>query len=202
VVNLHTDIETLKAKGTGAEAEIEDHGNISAETSRRLACDAGVIHWLDRQTDALTGGEPLSVGRKTRTVPPAIRRALQRRDRGCRFPGCTCTRFVDAHHIHHWADGGETHIDNLVLLCRHHHRLVHEGGFGLARSITGAFHFNDPTGKRIPDAPERRFSGNFFAVLSGNDESGITITPETPVPDWLGESMDDTIVVHNLRLLE
>ncbi len=129
VVNVHTDMETLKADGSGAEAELEEAGKVSAETSRRLACDAGVIHWLDRQGDPFSGAEPLSVGRKTRTVPPAIRRALQRRDRGCRFPGCTCTRFVDAHHIHHWADGGETHIDNLVLLCRHHHRLVHEGGF-------------------------------------------------------------------------
>ena len=64
-------------------------------------------------------------------MSPAIRRVLQRRDGGCRFPGCSATRFVDAHHIHHWADGGETHLGNLVLLCRHHHRLVHEGGFGL-----------------------------------------------------------------------
>ncbi len=133
VVNVHTDMETLKAEGSGAEAELEEDGKVSAETSRRLSCDAGVIHWLERQGDPLSGAEPLSVGRKTRTVPPAIRRALQRRDRGCRFPGCTCTRYVDAHHIHHWADGGATHIDNLVLLCRHHHRLVHEGGFGLNR---------------------------------------------------------------------
>ncbi|MGH6628122.1 MAG: DUF222 domain-containing protein, partial [Burkholderiales bacterium] len=134
VVNVHTDLETLRKDGSGAESELEDNGNVSAETSRRLACDAGVVHWLNRNGIVPGTGEPLSVGRKTRTVPPAIRRALQRRDGGCRFPGCTCTRFVDAHHIHHWADGGETDIDNLVLLCRHHHRLVHEGGFGLSRT--------------------------------------------------------------------
>ncbi|MGH6820789.1 MAG: DUF222 domain-containing protein, partial [Methylocella sp.] len=126
VVNIHTQIETLKADGCGAESELEDGGNVPAETSRRLACDAGVVHWLDRHGNSPHGAEALSVGRKTRTVPPAIRRALQRRDGGCRFPGCTCSRFVDAHHIHHWADGGATHINNLVLLCRHHHRLVHE----------------------------------------------------------------------------
>ena len=74
----------------------------SSETSRRLACDASVVHWLDTQK-----GELLSIGRKSRTIPPAIRRALQRRDGRCRFPGCTCSRFVDAHHVHHWADGGE-----------------------------------------------------------------------------------------------
>ena len=96
-----------------------------AETSRRMACDASVVHWHETQD-----GEPLSVGRKTRSIPLAIRRALQRRDGGCRFPGCTCSRFVDAHHITHWADGGETGMDNLVLLCRRHHRMVHEGGSG------------------------------------------------------------------------
>ncbi len=74
-------------------------------------------------------GEPLDVGRKTRVIPPAMHRALKRRDRGCRFPGCVNTRFVDGHHIRHWADGGATCVDNLVLLCRHHHRLLHEGGY-------------------------------------------------------------------------
>ena len=68
-----------------------------------MSCDAGIVHWLENGA-----GEPLSVGRKTRSVPPAIRRALQRRDGGCRFPGCSCSRFVDAHHIRHWADGGQT----------------------------------------------------------------------------------------------
>ena len=110
--------------------------------------------------------------------------------------------WVDAHHIHHWADGGATHINNLVLQCRHHHRLVHEGGFGLARIAASEFRFTDPAGKRIPDAPEKRFRGNFFELLAVNRSTGITITPETPVPDWLGESMDDDIVVHHLMLRE
>ena len=73
-------------------------------------------------------GSVLDVGRKTRTVPPAIRRALDHRGGGCRFPGCGL-RFCDAHHIKHWADGGETRLDQLVLLCRRHHRAVHEEGF-------------------------------------------------------------------------
>jgi len=200
VINVHTGMETLKADGTGAEAEIEDNGKVSAETSRRLACDAGVVHWLNGQADPTAGVEPLSVGRKTRSVPPAIRRALQRRDRGCRFPGCTCTRFVDAHHIHHWADGGETHIDNLVLLCRQHHRLVHEGGFGLSRTPAGGLDFTGPASRRIPAVPEKRFSGNVLEIFAGNEKRGIAITPDTPVPDWLGESMDDEIFVHQMML--
>ena len=116
LVNIHTEVETLTASGAGAESECEDCGNVSAETSRRMACDASVVHWHETKS-----GEPLNIGRKTRSIPPAIRRAIKRRDWGCRFPGCTCSKFVDAHHIQHWADGGETSMDNLVLLCRRHH---------------------------------------------------------------------------------
>ena len=155
MVHVHTDMETLKAEGTGGEAELETGGNISAETARRVSCDAGLVQWLDK-----ADGEPLSIGRKTRTIPPAIRRALQRRDGGCRFPGCTCSRFVDAHHIQHWADGGETSVENLVLLCRHHHRLVHEGGFGICTSTLGMIEFTNPAGEVIPTGPARNSRGN------------------------------------------
>jgi hypothetical protein len=109
VVNIHTEPDVLAADGEAAHAECDEGGRVSAETSRRLACDAAVVRWHE---DA--NGEPLSIGRKSRTIPPAIRRALQKRDGGCRFPGCSCRRFVDAHHIVHWADGGETAMDNLV----------------------------------------------------------------------------------------
>jgi hypothetical protein len=102
---------------------IEDGPVLAPDVVRRLACDSAIVRVLE------TGaGEPLDVGRKTRVIPPGLRRALKRRDRGCRFPGCANRRFVDGHHIVHWADGGETKLDNLVLLCRHHHRLLHEGG--------------------------------------------------------------------------
>ncbi|MGK2927330.1 MAG: HNH endonuclease signature motif containing protein, partial [Lysobacterales bacterium] len=142
-------------------------------------------------------GEPLSVGRKTRSIPPAIRRALRRRDGGCRFPGCCATRYVDAHHIHHWADGGETRMDNLVLLCRRHHRLVHEGGFGLKVAIGGGFRFTEPNGTLLPNAPDGRSRGNVGAICSANDADGLQITARTAVPDWRGEQMD-----HQLAVLE
>jgi 5-methylcytosine-specific restriction endonuclease McrA len=90
-------------------------------TSQRLACDASLVH-MRHDADGV-----LDVGRKTRTIPLSIRRALTARDAGCRFPGCTSRR-CDAHHLTHWADGGATSVDNLVLLCRRHHRAVHEGG--------------------------------------------------------------------------
>ena len=88
-------------------------------------------------------GEPLSIGRRSRSIPPPMRRALRIRDGGCRFPGCTNNRFVDGHHIKHWADGGETSLDNLVLLCRHHHHLVHEGGFICEKAGGGEVRFRD-----------------------------------------------------------
>lgn len=197
VINLHTDIDTLKENGGGAEGELEDQANVPAGTCRRLACDASVVHWLEDHD-----GEALSIGRKSRTIPPPIRRALQRRDRGCRFPGCSATRFVDGHHIHHWADGGETSLNNLVLLCRRHHRLVHEGGFGLQRTIEGDFVFTAPDGRRIPPVFEEGPRGDVFQVVAENQHGDIRITPKTPVPDWYGERIDYDTVIHHLFRLE
>jgi hypothetical protein len=193
LINIHTDIETLTEDGTGAESEIEERGHVSAETSRRMACNCSVVHWYDSKA-----GEPLGVGRKTRSIPPAIRRALRRRDGGCRFPGCSCSRFVDAHHIQHWADGGETSMDNLVLLCRRHHRLVHEEAFGLNRAVNGAIHFSLPDGKVIPQGPDTRFSGNVVALRSRNQEKGLNITSKTVVTKWCGEKMDHQMAVLGL----
>ena len=95
-------------------------------------------------------GNPLDVGRKQRTVPLAIKRALLARDRGCTFPGCHRTHYVDAHHIRHWAVGGETSAGNLILLCTQHHRLLHEGRFRVRRDIEGAICFERHDGRVIP----------------------------------------------------
>lgn len=124
-----------------------DAHRVSAETSRRVACDAAVVQMRHDAT-----GEVLDAGRRTRTVPPAIRRALTARDRSCRFPGCTSRR-CDAHHLEHWADGGATGLDNLVLLCRRHHRAVHEGGFRVAAGEAGATAFWRPDGERLDMVP-------------------------------------------------
>jgi hypothetical protein len=197
MVHVHTDMETLKQGGTGGEAELEEGGNISAETARRVSCDAGLVHWLDT-----SNGEPLSIGRKSRTIPPAIRRALQRRDGGCRFPGCTNSHFVDAHHIQHWADGGETAMENLVSLCRHHHRLVHEGGFGIRASTLGVIEFSNPDGEIIPTGPDTRSRGNFSKLFDSHAHCGIHITPKTAQSQWLGETMDDDMAIQVMLQLE
>ena len=122
-VVVHVDAEALHESSESGDSMFENGVRVPAGTSRRIACDASRVI-MTHESD----GSVLDVGRKTRTVPPAIRRALDHRDGGCRFPGCGL-RFCDAHHIKHWADGGETRLDNLALLCRRHHRAVHEEGF-------------------------------------------------------------------------
>ena len=152
-VMLHVDSETLRSEGEPGQSELEDGTRVSAETSRRLSCDASVV-----RIGHGSNGSVLDVGRKTRTIPPAVRRALEVRDRGCRFPGCG-SRFTDAHHVEHWADGGDTKLENLLLLCSHHHRLVHEEEWKVewwGRDRQPAF--VDPRGQvhmgRPPEAPE------------------------------------------------
>jgi hypothetical protein len=130
-------------------SHLEQGPHVSAETARRLSCDGAIVALLEDSK-----GIPLSIGRKSRTIPPGMRRALVARDGGCRFPGCTHTKFVDGHHIQHWANGGETSLDNLVLLCRRHHRLVHEGGFGCEKSASGDVVFLSPGNERLPDFHE------------------------------------------------
>jgi len=158
-VVVHVDEEALAGRGGGC--ELEEGPALASETARRLSCDASIVVLRERN------GKPLSVGRKTRAVPAGLRRALRRRDRGCRFPGCESRRFVDAHHVEHWARGGDTSLDNLVLLCRRHHRLVHEGGYGIERRPRGRFRFLDPYGAPVPDAP-RPPPGGVEALLVNN----------------------------------
>jgi hypothetical protein len=147
LVVMHVDEPALRADSADGDALLEDGTRVSAETSRRFACDASRVimtHGSD--------GSVLDVGRKTRTVPPRMRRALDHRDGGCRFPGCG-SRFCDAHHVRHWADGGETTLDNLVLLCRVHHRAVHEEGFEV-EIVAGEPRFRWPDGRPLPDPPD------------------------------------------------
>ncbi len=146
-VVVHVDEGVLENDDAPGQSALEDGPYVSAEGSRRVACDAATVvmrHGRD--------GRTLDVGRKTRTVPPALRRALTARDRRCRFPSC-CARHCDAHHMHHWAQGGATKLDNLVLLCRRHHRAVHEGGFAVHLADSGDVRFFWPYGRLLTSAP-------------------------------------------------
>jgi hypothetical protein len=152
---------------------------ISAEASRRLLCDAGVVPLLE---DA--AGKTIDVGRKSRSVPAALRRALEHRDGGCRFPGCSNTRWVDAHHVDHWIDGGETSLTNTVLLCRRHHRYLHEYGYSM-ELVDGAATFRDAEGKVIPPCPPRPPLTR--AGLAAMRAERPTITSRTNEPGWDGQ---------------
>ncbi len=144
-VVVHADAATLAERGETGRSEL-DGVRVSAETSRRMACDAARVAMGHRD------GEVVSVGRRTRTIPPHIRRALEERDRGCRYPGCA-SRFTEAHHVKHWADGGETSLANTILLCRRHHRLVHEGGTRMALDRDGKAAFFTRAGQVLGTAP-------------------------------------------------
>ena len=135
---VHVAAETLRKRAAGC-CEIEHGPSIPAETARRFSCDASVVALIEDED-----GEPLNVGRKTRIISAPLRRLLTARDKGCRFPGCCNARYIDMHHIKHWANGGETKPSNLVSLCRFHHRAVHEGGFDVQILDDGAFRFVQP----------------------------------------------------------
>jgi hypothetical protein len=137
--------EALRA-GSG---ELDHAGAVSSSVARRLACDAAVMRVV-----LSARSEPLDVGRRTKVVPPSMRRAVIVRDRTCRFPGCDRPHpWCDAHHIVHWADGGPTAASNLVLLCRRHHRLVHRGsgGFTLELDDGGRPVFRRPDGSVLAE---------------------------------------------------
>ena len=176
---IHVSAETLRTDGAvdvDDPPAIKDGPVLAPETVRRLACDAAIVPLIESAS-----GEPLALGRKARVVSPALRRALKRRDKGCRFPGCTYARWVDAHHVDHWADGGETRLDNLVLLCRYHHRLHHEGGYRIER-VEGEFRFVDRFGREIPSTGERRFRGNVFALIDADVADGVEVDSATTTP--------------------
>jgi hypothetical protein len=150
-VVVHVDSQALAGAERGPRrCETEDGAPLAPETARRLSCDASRVEIADGSQG------PLDIGRRTRTVPAAMRRALASRDGGCRFPGCTHTRWTDAHHIRHWSQGGETSTENLVLLCRRHHRLVHEGGFRVDRAPEGEVRFCRSDGTVVEDSPPLR----------------------------------------------
>lgn len=186
-VVLHVDRTTLEAEGDPGRSELEDGTRVSAEASRRVSCDAGLVR-IARGPD----GSALDVGRRTRTIPPALRRALDARDRGCRFPGCGL-RFTDAHHVVHWANGGATSLDNTVLLCRYHHRLVHEGGWAVESWGKGRLGFRDPRGScHLEGRPKRARGapavGHANALVARNRRRGVDPGPWTASARWKREA--------------
>jgi len=142
LVVIHADDSALRG-GIG-------RSDLPIETVKRLTCDCSIVKVVEDHD-----GTPLDVGRKQRVVSIRLRRALWARDRGCVFPGCRNRIYVQAHHRHHWTHGGDTDIGNLTLLCTHHHRLVHEGGFTIRSEQDDRLTFVRPDGRVIPRAGYR-----------------------------------------------
>jgi hypothetical protein len=182
-VTVHVDAEVLADVHADGRCELEDGSTIAADTMRRLSCDADVVAVVHGKE-----GQPLGSGRRTRKVTSRLRRALWERDRGCGFPGCTCQRFLHAHHVRHWGDGGPTQMDNLLMLCPYHHRLVHECGFSIEQS-PGGLRFLNPDGEAIvPGAWMPAVHED--PLLLWRRQHPHTIDANTTMPGWDGESAD------------
>src|SRR6266508_2599815 len=185
-VVVHVDAPALADPEQPGQSALEDGTGVSAETSRRLACDASRVVMRHDED-----GRVVEIGARTRTIPPALRRALQHRDRGCRFPGCG-VRFGQGHHLHHWAQGGPTTLSNLALLCRRHHRAVHEEGYQVARGPDGALRFSRPDGRPLPEVPLAAVvhGDAVTALRAHHDTLGLRLHARTAIPGWLGERLN------------
>jgi hypothetical protein len=146
-ISLHADLEALTTSAAGV-TELAHGGMVPNETARRLSCEARVevvIH----NDDVIVG-----VGRNSRVVPGWLRRLVWDRDGGrCRFPACETSRWLEVHHIQHWADGGSTDLDNLILMCGHHHRFLHESGWHVSGSPDDRLIFRRPDWQPYPPIP-------------------------------------------------
>ena len=185
-VVVHVDAAVLADPDQPGQSVLEEGSHVSAETSRRLACDASrVVMQHDDE------GRIVEVGARTRTIPPALRRALLHRDRSCRFPGCH-VRVGQGHHVRHWAQGGPTTLGNLVLLCRRHHHAVHEEGYKVALGSDGALDFRRPDGRPLPEVPPTAPvpTDPIHSLHAQHGALGLQLHARTACPGWLGERLD------------
>ncbi len=170
-----------------------DHGTrIAHQTVRRLMCDASltfVLHGPD--------GTPTNISAHAPTIPTALARAVKLRDGACVFPGCTRQSFVDLHHIHHRADGGQNTLTNLACLCRTHHRMIHQGGYTITATTAGHYQFHRPDGTALLTEPTSVPPGD-RAVRQHNITHGIHPSLETLIPDWDGQRPDYPMIIDAL----
>jgi hypothetical protein len=185
-VVVHVDAQVLADPDQPGQSVLDGGARVSPETSQRLACDASRV--VMRHDDH---GHLLEIGARTRTIPPALRRALHHRDRSCRFPGCG-VRFGQGHHLRHWAQGGPTTLSNLALLCRRHHRAVHEEGYQVARGPDGALRVRRPDGRPLPEvpAPAPVPEKPVEALRVAHEAQGLRLTAWTACAGWLGERLN------------
>jgi Domain of unknown function (DUF222)/HNH endonuclease len=187
---VHVDVRSL-IDGSGDRCEVVDGPSIASETARRLTCDCSLQVYYE------VDGALVDVGRTKRTVGTRMRRALEARDEGCVFPGCGRTRYLDAHHIVHWVHDGKTEMVNLALLCGHHHRLVHEGGFKMQVEQDMTFTFFRPNGEVVPRRPDLG-KGDPHALVAEHHREKIAIDERTCTTLWDGYQPNFADCVHAL----
>ncbi|MEH6593712.1 MAG: DUF222 domain-containing protein [Halioglobus sp.] len=206
-IMLHVDIDTLRKHGCeGYKGErrcnLDDKHWLSPKIARRLSCDATLVTVLEDDK-----GKVLNIGRRARTIPAAINRALSLRDKTCRVPGCCQSKNLDCHHVRHWVDGGDTSLDNLVRVCRRHHVLLHQGAFNIHvenAEATGEpqLVFTTPAGQKIeanffPQFPEQPAEE---AALQALADAAPDVDARTAQTQWDGVSCDyDTAIYALLR---
>jgi hypothetical protein len=185
-VVVHVDAEVLTDGAEDGASWMADGTRVSAETCRRLACDAARVMMLHAADGSL-----LDVGRRTRAISPGLRRALEHRDGGCRFPGCGL-RLCDVHHVEFWGEGGGTSLGNTLLLCRRHHRAVHEEGFAVDLLPNGKARFYRPDGRLLPEAPALpAVARQPVTVLAERLAShGVEVDAGATLPAWWGGPID------------
>jgi len=171
--------EPVKPSG-GPDCYIENEVALPVEAARRVSCGC------NRVIAETNGNEVLNIGRSTRAISTGIRRALAIRDGQCMFPGCDCSKYLDAHHIIHWANGGVTSLDNLMLVCHYHHVLLHEGGYSVERLVTGELVFYKPDGMILSNTPEPIVSDDVIPPSSAELWS------------WNGDRMDYDMATQSL----
>ncbi len=184
LVVVNVDAHVLSHDAEGGLCELDGGPALAPETARRLACDASAVVMARDEA-----GNPVQVGARTRTIPTRLRRAVRARDEGCRFPACGGRRFVDVHHVRHRAQGGTNELGNLVTLCWFHHRLVHEGGWGLRLDADGVVHAIRPNGEVLARHRGTGRSGG-SGIEGCNRERGVIVHPDTCIPRWAGERLD------------
>ena len=184
-VVVHVDQKVLADPEQPGQSALEGGIGVSAETSRRIACDASVVEMKHDET-----GNVLDVGRRTRTIPPAIRRALDARDPTCVWPGCEC-RFMQGRHLEFWANGGATKLSNLCNLCSYHHHLVHDGDYRVEPTATGKFRFTNPRGRVIPEVPSP-------AKLPDKPLAKLDLEGWEGKPKWGYEPIDLPLVIDTM----
>lgn len=180
-VIVHYDLGSLAGK-PGAECHLEEGIAIARSTAERISCDSAMVPLIEDGK-----GNPLWIGRRSRFISPAMRRALMARDKGCRFPGCPNRRRLEGHHSEHWLHGGRTDMDNVLYLCRFHHHLVHGGGYSV-KPVESGFEFHRPGGSVIPSTYTP--PGQSGAIRAENEKRGVMVEEQAICSGWDGERMN------------